>query len=159
MNGGLVPLFLLGGTLALMLAFVPLRTTMVGLLAFAASGLCSFFVPLSLPQNALFIGFWLSLVLTTLAVYFPARRWAVAVIPLALNAGFWMGIYAGLTNNLVGLALGSAAALAAIPAKWLIAHHFDIIIKVVASWLIAIASLSMFVSLMPTPGYKPDHKQ
>ena len=52
-----------------------------------------------------------------------------------------------------------AKALIAIPANWLTQRKLDIIIKVVASWMIAIASLSLFVSLIPTPGYKPDHME
>ena len=34
-----------------------------------------------------------------------------------------------------------------------------IAVKVAASWMIAISSLALFVSLMPHPGYVPDHME
>jgi len=159
MNGGLVPLFMLSATLGLMLSFAPNRLTTLGLLGFAAAALLAFLVPLGLSPTVIFVGLWASVIAIAALVYLPAARWSAAIIPLCINAGFCMGAYATLSNNWPGLALGLLPALLGFPAKWLICNKFDIVIKVVASWMIAIASLSMFVSLMPTPGYKPDHME
>ena len=32
-------------------------------------------------------------------------------------------------------------------------------VKVAASWMIAVSSLALFVSMMPHPGYVPDHME
>ncbi|MBA3667386.1 MAG: hypothetical protein H0W65_06655 [Sphingomonas sp.] len=159
MNGGLVPLFLLSATLALMLSFAPIRMTSLGLLAFAAITPLLFLMSGALSSTIIFLGLWASMIATALVVYLPIARWSAAILPLCLNAGFWMGAYAALYSDRAGLALGLVPALLAFPVKWLIRRKFDIVIKVVASWMIAIASLSMFVSLMPTPGYKLDHME
>ena len=159
MNGGLVPLALLGATLGLMLAFAAGRTTSLGLLAFAAAALLAVLIPVGLSPNLLFAGLWISMIASAALVYVPPARWSVAILPLCLNAGFWLGAVAGVSDDRFALGSGLLAALIAFPAKWFIRQNFDIVVKVVASWMIAIASLSMFVSLMPTPGYKPDHME
>ncbi len=159
MNGGVVPLFLLSATLGLMLAFAAMRATSVGLIAFAATALLASFVPVGMSPTMIFVGLWLSMIGTAVLVYLPVARWSAATVPLCINAGLWMGAYAGVSNHRLGLALGLLPALVSFPAKWLVERKIDIVIKVVASWMIAIASLSMFVSLMATPGYKPDHME
>ena len=159
MNGGLVPSMLLSVTLALMLAFAPTRAAVIGLVVFAAAAVLAFVVALGLSATVIFVGLWLSIIAIAIIVYLPAARWLPAVVPLCINAGLWMGAHVGLSNDRRGLALSLLPALISFPAKLLVERKFDIIIKVVASWMIAIASLSMFVSLMPTPGYKPDHME
>ena len=57
------------------------------------------------------------------------------------------------------LLIGILPLFISIPARWLARGKFNIAVKVVASWMIAIASLSLFVTLIPTPGYKPDHME
>ena len=159
MNGGLVPLLLLSASIGLMLAFVATRAMIIGLIAFVGAALLALAFPLGMSPNMLFAGLWLSMIAATILVYVPVVRWSFAAIPLCLNAGFWLGSCAALSGDSTAPALGLLPALVAIPAKWLTRREFDIAIKVVASWLIAIASLSLFVSLVPTPGYKPDHME
>lgn len=159
MNGGLVPLTLLSVTIGLTLAFTPARMVMIGLIAFAVAALVGFDLPVGLSPTVTFIGLWLSMIATAILVYLPAGRWLIAALPLCLNAGFWLGACVGGSDDRTALALGLLPALIAIPAKWLTQRKFDIVFKVAASWMIAIASLSLFVSVIPTPGYKPDHME
>ena len=159
MNGGLVPLLLLSAAIGLMLAFVPVRSAGLALAAYAAAALLGLAVSLGLSPGLVFTGVWLSAIAAAVLVYVPAARWSFALFPLSLNAGFWLGASAALAENRAALMIGLLPALVAIPAKWLTQRKFDIVIKVVASWMIAIASLSLFVSLISTPGYKPDHMQ
>jgi len=159
MNGGLVPLLLLSATIGLMLAFVPGRSAWFALAAFAVAALAGLAIPLGLSPQIIFTALWLSAIVAAILVYVPVARWSVAVLPLCLNAGFWLGASAALTGNHAALALGLLPVLIAIPARWFTHRKFDIVIKVIASWMIAIASLSLFVSLIPTPGYKPDHME
>lgn len=159
MNGGLVPLLLLSATIGLMLAFVARRTALIGLVAFIATGLLAFAIPVGLPPPAIFAGLWLSTIAAAILVYFPVARWSAAALPICVNAGFWMGACAALSGNWSALGVGFLPVLVAFPASWLTRRKFAIVIKVIASWMIAIASLSLFVSLIPTPGYKPDHME
>ena len=159
MNGGLVPLVLLSATIGLMLAFVASRRAWLALAVFAIAAVAGWAIPLGLSPQLIFTALWLSAIVAAILVYVCVAHWSMAVLPLCLNAGFWLGASAALTGNFLVLALGLVPALIAIPAKWLAQRKFDIVIRVAASWMIAIASLSLFVSLIPTPGYKPDHME
>ena len=159
MNGGLVPLVLLSATIGLMLAFVSTRTATIGLVAYAATALLAFAVPVGLSPTVNFAGLWLSMIVAAALAYLPVARWSVAVLPISVNAGFWMGVCAALSGSWSAFGLGLVPVLISFPAAWLTRQKLDIVIKVVASWMIAIASLSLFVSLIPTPGYKPDHME
>ena len=159
MNGGLVPLMLLSATIGLMLAFVSMRSAWLALAVFAIAAFLGWAVPLGLSPQLIFSALWVSAIMAAILVYVPLARSWLAVLPLCVNAGYWLGACAALSGNFAVLALGFLPALIVIPAKWLSQRKFDIVIKVVASWMIAIASLSLFVSLIPTPGYKPDHME
>ncbi len=159
MNGGIAPLLLISATIGLLLAFTSLRQISFGLLAFGVAAMIGFAAPHLLALQLVFAGLWLSIIATAALVYLPAGRWRAAALPLAINDGLWLGACAAMTSDVRGLGLGLLPALLAIPANWLAMRKFNIIIKVVASWMIAIAALSAFVSLMPTPGYKPDHME
>lgn len=158
-NGGLVPLYLLSATIGLMLSFVPGRGAWVAVAALALSAVLGFAVPLGLSSRVIFTALWLTVIVVAALVYFPVARWSAAALLLCIIAGFWLGASAALSPQRGALALGLIPVLIIIPGKWLTRTKFDIIIKVVASWMIAIASLSLFVSLIPTPGYEPDHME
>jgi hypothetical protein len=50
--------------------------------------------------------------------------------------------------------------LVAVPASWTVRRHDSIPVKVVSSWVIAIAVLAITLQLLPvTPGYLPDHME
>ncbi len=129
------------------------------MVAIAAAALVAFSMSFGLSQGAIFTGLWLSMVVAAVLVYVPVSRWSVAVLPISLIAGFWSGACAGLTGSRAALLIGILPLFISIPARWLTRGKFNIAVKVVASWMIAIASLSLFVSLIPTPGYKPDHME
>jgi hypothetical protein len=45
-----------------------------------------------------------------------------------------------------------------IAARFVVARHWALAIKVVAGWLLAIATLNAALAMLPvTPGYLPDH--
>ena len=41
----------------------------------------------------------------------------------------------------------------------IVSRGWGIAVKVVASWLAAVAILATMLSLVPTPGYMPDHME
>jgi len=51
-------------------------------------------------------------------------------------------------------------ALALLPALWIVDRRVLIALRVVASWLIAVAMLGAMLQFIPvTPGYMPDHME
>lgn len=160
MNGGIVPSLLLCATLGLLLSLTSLRVAWFAVACLVAtSGIGSLLaLPTSL-MDAIFIGLWLSVILTAALTYLRhdvAQRWA---IPLATVGGIWVGALASLSDRKSDLAFALPVSLLWIPGRLIVAQGYGLGIKVVASWMIAIASLSLFVSLTPTPGYKPDHME
>jgi hypothetical protein len=54
----------------------------------------------------------------------------------------------------------SGLLLALLPAAWIANRRVLIALRVVASWLIAVAMLGALLQLLPvTPGYVPDHME
>lgn len=159
MNGGIAPFLLIAVTMALMLGLVPGRLALSGAAAFGSAALLGFMGPTLLPLTIVFAGLFGSLIVIAILTYIPAARWRHLVIPMSINAGLWLGACAAMTSTSGGLAIGLLPLLLYFLVDWIAQRKFLILIKVVASWMIAIASLSLFVSLVPTPGYKPDHME
>ena len=160
MNGGILPLVLMSLSFGLALSFVSWPAAGRGLLAFALAAALSLLI--RVPANhtdGYFVGHWLSVIAVASLAYLPIARTPARVIAVALYAGLWMGMGASVAGHRANLLLALLPSAAALPGKWLTDRGYPIVIQVVASWMIAIASLSLFVSLMPTPGYKPDHMQ
>lgn len=160
MNGGLLPLLLICVTLGLSLALAPWRMAWFAVAAMTVSALLLSLARLAPDtSDAIFVGLWLSVIVTAVLTYLPRRYADRLMIPAGLNAGAWAGALSAVSDKRGDLILAIGAALLFIPARWFTLRGYHIVIKVVASWMIAIASLSMFVSFMPTPGYKPDHME
>lgn len=160
MNGGIVPLLLLGTSFGLSLSFVPWFAAWRGLLAFVLSSAAG--LGISVPTgltDAFFAGLLLSTIAIAGLAYLPIARTTPRILMAGLYAGFWMGAYASISNSRAQLVFALLSVLVFLPGKWCTSRGYPIVIQVVASWMIAIASLSLFVSLVPTPGYKPDHME
>lgn len=160
MNGGLLPLMLIGATLGLALACAPHRTAVISFAALTGAALLMTFLPLPPGVSDLvFAGFWLSLIATAALTFFADRFTRLLMVPAVLNAGAWAGALAAISDRRGDLLVALLSAMLFLPARWFVLRGHQIVIRVVASWLIAIASLSMIVSVMPTPGYKLDHME
>lgn len=160
MNGGILPLVLICAAFGLSLACVSLRVAGLGLAAMTVAGLMLSLMPIpTSASDIILLGLWLSVIATAALTYAPRRFADRLMIPAGLNAGGWAGALAAVSDMRGGLIVAFAVGLLFIPARWFTLRGYHIAIKVVASWMIAIASLSMFVSFMPTPGYKPDHME
>ncbi|QNM81716.1 hypothetical protein H8M03_06460 [Sphingomonas sabuli] len=164
MNSGILPFLLLSATLGLVLSFAPARWAAIGGLTSAVTALAVYaLAPLQDASpafmQAVFLCLWASIIVTGVIAYLPLARSPRWVVPAALNAGVWTGACAALTASLGGLVVGLLPILLVIPGTWFTRRKFCIVIKVVVSWMIAIAALSTFVSLIPTPGYEPDHME
>ena len=160
MNGGILPLLLICATVGLALSLVGRRDALLGLAAILLSALAVSLFPITPDaSNIIFAGLFVSTIITAMLLYLPRawpRRWA---IPVAVNAGGWAGALASLSSLQNALWLALPLCLLCIPGRWIDRRGLGIGLKVAASWMIAISSLSLFVSMMPHPGYVPDHME
>jgi hypothetical protein len=105
-----------------------------------------------------FLGCWLSVAASAATVHLRGElrpRWAFAA---SLNAGFWSGAVIALGGSRLDLLKALPCVLVLFPAALVIALRATIAVKVVASWLIAMAVLAATLQFLPvTPGYLPDH--
>ncbi len=160
MNSGILPVVLMSLTFGLALSFVPLQASLFGLAAMAVAAVATSFIPFNgIAPELIFLGLWAGIIATAILIYFPFVRSTKWVVPAGLNAGLWTGAYVSISGLRGELPIGLLSALVFVPGQWFANRGYAIVIKVVASWLIAIATLSSLVSLMPTPGYKPDHME
>jgi hypothetical protein len=93
------------------------------------------------------------------SVHLPAGLPGRAALALAAVCGAAAGAVIGLVGGPADLGIALTAAVVIFPASWLVASGRGIAVKVVTSWLIAIAVLSAALPLTPTPGYAPDHME
>lgn len=160
MNGGIMPLLLICATVGLALSLVGRRDALLGLAAILVSALAASMLPITLAaSNIVFAGLFVSTIITAALLYLPRawpRPWA---IPVAVNAGAWAGALVSLSNMRSALWLALPLCLLCVLGRWQDQRGLGIGLKVVASWMIAISSLSLFVSMMPHPGYVPDHME
>jgi len=160
MNGGILPILLICATVGLALSLVGRRDAWLGLAAILVSALVVSRFPISPDASKIvFAGLFVSTIVTAVLIYLPRtwpRRWA---IPVAGNAGGWAGALASLADRHNALWLALPLCLLCLPGRWIDQRGLGIGLKVAASWMIAISSLSLFVSMMPHPGYVPDHME
>ena len=160
MNNGILPLLLLGVTLGLALSTVAAAAAWRGWIAAAVVALATSFVPIAREQLiAVEVALWASVVGTAVLAYLPERIAARAILPLAINAGAWLGGVAAASAMRPAMLAGLVVALVFVPIQALASRGSTIAVKVVASWMIAIGTLAIFVSMVPTPGYKQDHME
>ncbi len=160
MNGGVLPVLLLCAAVVLALSLATGDAAWRGVAALAAAALIVAFLPLSSGLlEGIFGGLVLSTIVTAALVYLPRglpNRWAIAA---GLNGGAWAGAFASASQSRGQLALAIPFGLIFVAKRWLPSSGYTIVIKVIASWVMAIAALSMIVSMLPTPGYMPDHME
>jgi len=105
-----------------------------------------------------FLGCWVSVAGSAATVHLPGGlhpRWALAA---SLNAGFWSGAVIALSGSRLDLLKALPFVLVLFPAALVVGLRAAIAVKVVASWLIAMAVLAAALQFLPvTPGYMPDH--
>ncbi|TWB49473.1 hypothetical protein [Nitrospirillum viridazoti] len=156
MRSALPPLLLLYAALALSLASAPRRAwrLCLGLLALVAG------VAATLPppwHDGVFVGCWISVAVTA-AGGLVCRIDRPLAWGLSVNAGLWSGALAAVTGAPLDL-LAALPALALLPAAaWALGHLSFPAVRVMSSWLVAVAVLAVTLACLPvTPGYLPDH--
>jgi len=161
MRGGVVPPTLLFAALGLALAFAPRRAWTPGLLALIATLGAFTFLPV--PQTwleGIFLGCWISVIATAASVHLVHGLSRCAALSLSVNTGVWASAVVSVSGSRLDLLKALPWVLMFLPAAWVAARHGAIPLKVVSSWIIAIAVLAATLQLLPvTPGYLPDHME
>jgi hypothetical protein len=150
----------MGAAVGLALTIVQSRTAWAGLASFAISALLAMLS--SLPEGAtgvVFPSFWLSTIAAACLVFIPASVSPCLVIVLAINGGIWSGMLTTITGARSPLAFALLFAVFFVAVRWFRCGGRKIVLKVLSSWLIAVSALAALVSLVPTPGYEPDHME
>jgi hypothetical protein len=109
-------------------------------------------------SDAVFLGCWMSILASAAIVHRRDALKPKQALVLSLNAGVWTGAVIALTPSKSNLLEALPLALCVWPAIWARRQGQAIVLKVLASWLIAVAVLAAALQLLPvTPGYLPDH--
>jgi len=159
LRGGALPPALLCAALGLALAFAPRRAWGPSLVVLAGTATSVAVAPVP-PSwlEAIFLGCWMSVAASAATVHLRnalSPRWAFA---LSLNAGFWSGAVVAIAGSRLDLLKALPCVLVLLPAAWIVGRRAPIVVKVVSSWLIAVAVLAATLQFLPvTPGYMPDH--
>jgi hypothetical protein len=161
MRGGVLPPALLFLALGLALAFAPRSVWAPSLFAlFASLGAFTF---LPVPQvwlDCVFLGCWISVIATAASVHLGRGLSPRAALALSVNAGVWASAVVCLSGSRVDLLKALPCVLILLPASWVVGRHASIPVKMVSSWVIAVAVLAATLQLLPvTPGYLPDHME
>jgi hypothetical protein len=161
MRAGVTPAALLFVALGLALAFTPRATRAPSLLAlFASLGAFTFLPAPQRWQEAAFSGCWISVIATAASVHLARGLSRFEALGLSLNAGMWASAVISVSGSRLDLLKALPWMLIVLPASWVVRRHVSVPVKVVSSWVIAVAVLAVTLQLLPvTPGYLPDHME
>ena len=109
--------------------------------------------------EGIFLGCWVSTVAAAALVHFPRRLTGRRPLLIGMNGGAWAGATVAIAGTTLDLARAAPWLALVVPGAWLVATRRGIAVKVVSSWLIAIAVLAAVLPIVPTPGYAPDHME
>lgn len=159
MRGAALPAALLCAALGLLLAFASWRAILCGLaLLVTTSVIAAHFIPVDGRMIELaFIGCWISMIVIAAGVHLPWQAPLWLTVAAAVDAGFWSGAVIAGEGARLDLARALPCVLIVIPARWIVGRGWQIGVKVVSSWLIAVALLAALLPTAVTPGYVPDH--
>lgn len=160
MRGGFLPPAILCAALGIALAFIPIRRAALAALLLAAVAIFTWWLnPPARLIEPIFVGCWLSVIGNALLVHRPDRLPRNAFLVAAANAGIWTGAVTAVSGQSHDLSIALPLVLLFVPGHAIVTRGWSIGLKVLASWLTAVAILATMVSLTPTPGYKPDHME
>lgn len=160
MRGGFLPPAILIAAFGLALAFIPLRRAAIAAALMLLVALATFW---SSPPvrwiEPIFVGCWLSVIASAGLVHRPLKLPPALFLAAAANVGLWAGAATAVAGYARDLAIALPCVLLFVVGHAIVARGWGIGLKVLASWLTAVAILATMVSLTPTPGYKPDHME
>lgn len=160
MRGGFLPPAILIAALGLALAFIPLRRALLAAALMVAVALAAWSAaPSARFVEPVFVGCWLSVIATAGLVHRPLKLPPALFLFAAANVGLWAGFVTSIAGKGRDLTIALPCVLLLFVGRPVVLRGWGIGVKVVASWLTAVAILATMVSLTPTPGYKQDHME
>jgi hypothetical protein len=108
--------------------------------------------------DAAFLNSWISVAGSAACVYLARPVGLFPALLLSLNTGIWCGAVNALAGSPFGILQSLPATAVLWPVGWAARRDATLAVKVLGSWLIAMAALSATLQFLPvTPGYLPDH--
>lgn len=160
MNAGFLPPALLCAALGLALTKTPVKIATMAIVTLVATALLSFVViPADPWETAAMLALWISAAITAGLAYLPSGVNGVWVFLASINAGLWVGVVAQSAGGGGGMAAAWPLALLFLPAAWLVEKQLGVVVKIAASWIVAVSILAGMVAISPVPGYEPDHME
>jgi hypothetical protein len=159
MRDGALPAALLCAAVGLAIAFAPRRAWFpsIAILAAAAVIAGAAFAGV-VGAESVFFGCWTSVAASAAAIHIPRGLSSRGALLLSLNGGLWSGGVIAAAGAYPQLCGTLPCVLVLFPAAWFVRSGAPVVVKVISSWLMAIAVLSATLALLPvTPGYMPDH--
>lgn len=159
MSSGALAAALLCAATGLALAVAPRPARLPGFFSLALAATGAAFAPIPYGWgDGVFLGCWISVAVNAATVHWRSglhSRWAVG---LWLNAGVWSGAVVALAGSRLDLLSALACTAALLAAASIAWRRAPIAVKVVSSWLIAVAMLAAILPFATvTPAYLPDH--
>jgi hypothetical protein len=109
-------------------------------------------------MEGVFFAFWVSVIVTAASVHLGRELKPWTAVALSLNAAAWASAVVSLSGSKLDLLKALPCVLIVLPATWVVSRHASISVKVISSWIVAIAILAATLQFLPvTPGYLPDH--
>lgn len=159
-RGGFLPPAILIAALGLVLAFIPPRRALIAAFVMVAVALAAWSANPALRWiEIIFVGCWLSVIATAALVHRPLALSPSVFLVAAADVGLWAGLVTAVAGKGRDLAIALPFVLLLFVGRPIVMRGWGIGVKVVASWLTAVAILATMVSLTPTPGYVQDHME
>lgn len=159
MRGGALPTALLCASVGLAIAIAPRRAWIPSIAILTATAIVAGAAVVGVSGlESVFFGCWMSVAASAAAVHMTRGLGARGALVLSLNGGLWSGGVIAAAGSRPDLLEALPCVLVLLPAAWSVRSGAPIVVKVISSWLIAIAILEATLALLPvTPGYMPDH--
>jgi len=161
MRNGALPAALLCAALGLGLSCAQGKAAARGLVVLLVTASAIALTPV--PSNCsgpVLLGCWISIIVSAAMVHSPRTLNDKLALALSLNVGIWTGAAIALAPSRVDLLEALPFSLCVSPGSWVRRRGQTIVLKVLASWLIAVAVLAATLRFLPvTPGYLPDHME
>lgn len=158
MRDGALPAIALFLALGMMLAYAADRTWLAAAIAalLAAVGASAVVLPLEW-QAYVVIACWSGTLLCAIAIYAARPIPRSAAILTAVFAGLATGALTGETGRPGVLALALPCLLVRFPAVWLVRQRRAVVLKVLTSWIVAVAILSTGLTVAAGVNAGADH--
>jgi hypothetical protein len=158
MRGAALPAGLLCAAAGLAFAFVPRKAVLPAITLLCAGAVVGTWIPVAgASAEIAFLGCWVAIILLAASVHLPNGAPSIVVMLAATGAGMCAGAVISAEGVATDLVRALPLTLVVLPAQWGIAKKWQIAVKVLLSWLAAVALLAALLPTTATPGYVPDH--